>query len=249
MFLQFYGLKDENILQIYLDSLKDKTSDYIYDSSDELDLSNMVGVTLESATLSNNKLNASFSERSGGYEGLNLKLSNFKVGKKYSLKFKFKSNGEYFPESGYGAFFGYKLSDTEVQNYNTYTDYHKLDKSTTYKEYEIIFTANQTSKYLIFDVAGFNDSTTNYFDIGDLEIGEYAYVKKDGIEEFCENSNAVDIVNTNGVTLISSSISNKKATLSFSESSAGYEGCNIKLSNLIIGENYRITFKFKSNGE
>lgn len=56
---------------------------------------------------------------------------------------------------------------------------------------------------------------------------------------------AVALTSPNGVTVDTSSVTDFVGTATLTESSAGYEGFNIALQNLVIGENYQLRFTFQ----
>lgn len=65
------------------------------------------------------------------------------------------------------------------------------------------------------------------------------------IEDIFDGSSTISLLGGNGITLESSSVTGKIGTLSAYEYSAGYEGFNIALQNLTVGQTYKLEFDFQ----
>lgn len=65
------------------------------------------------------------------------------------------------------------------------------------------------------------------------------------IVDIFNEASAISLAYSNGVNVISSSITDHIGTTSMSEASAGYEGFNIALQNLTIGNSYKLYFTFQ----
>lgn len=65
------------------------------------------------------------------------------------------------------------------------------------------------------------------------------------IVDIFNGASTVSLASYNGITLISSSVTDSVGTASMSEWSNGYEGFNIALQNLVLGKTYTLNFKFQ----
>ena len=64
-------------------------------------------------------------------------------------------------------------------------------------------------------------------------------------EDIFDGNSTITLLGTNGITTVSSSVTNGVGTLSAYEYSAGHEGFNIALENLTIGHTYNLDFDFQ----
>ena len=140
-----------------------------------MEYENNVNVSLISSIWKHGMLNVELTCDAGGYvyEGINIVIRNLEIGNKYKVKFRFKPIAKFAPEISYGKYFGYKISPSLVNNYQTYdNDYIPLEKSEEFTEYNTEFVASSETEYLVFNFTGFLDGKTYDVYIYDIEIIE-----------------------------------------------------------------------------
>ena len=133
------------------------------------------GVYIESCYINNNMANIALSEMQAGFEGINFKFPNLKIGSNYLINFniQFLEDQCWWMGGNNPYVAGYKLSPTDIPNYTDFGTWpNNIDRDYYIHNHQLTFTASQDIMYLSFNICALSDAYVNYFNITDFYVKE-----------------------------------------------------------------------------
>lgn len=138
----------------------------------------IVGVTIQSRSVSNGIATVRGYESSAGYEGFNILLSNLEQNGIYVLSFDFQvTSGAWIND--YQYVFGYRVQHNAYTSYPTYNKvsarqdlWKELPQDYVKHSHVLPFEAIGNSMHLTFAFPSFADSGRNYFEITNLKVSK-----------------------------------------------------------------------------